>query len=373
MLRLILADELRSSAFAERWQALLRRCPPYDIGQTELWNRCWWRHYGEDGSAGKELFVIADEDQGQLLSLWPLFVRRRFGLKVLSWIGQVDGMITDYTLPLLPVKQRDEAARKFLQFIGDNTSRWDIADLSLPGWSGLLGVVTKAAAIHGARRKLAWGSHVIEQCTAINLPGTFDDFLATLGSTTRSHVRQYLRAADKVGATLEIVRGDGCGAALADLLRLNRERWEVFADDRARAFLADYLACLTPGDDDVFIASLRCQGLVLATILGFENQNVCYLHSAGVARDSSVGFSPGTAMYALLIRNLIEQGRVRVDMSPGMEEYKLRLGAEVDCVFGVTLWHRPWTSDRWRLGQAMVAARRWAIATGRRFTGAPRH
>lgn len=372
MLRLITADELRSEAIVDRWQALLERCPPYDLGQTVLWNRLWCRHYVDGGPGNKEPFLVVDEDRGQFVSLWPLFVRRRFGLKVLSWIGQADGMITDYTMPLLPVSQREDGIRKFLDFIADNASRWDIADLSIPGWSGLLGDVTKAATVHGSRRRLAWSSHIVEHCTAIELPGTFDAFLASLGSTTRSHVRQYLRAADKQGAVLEVVRGGDCRAALPELLRLNRERWEVFADVRAREFMTDYVASLESGDDDVFVATLRCQGRVLATILGFENQGVCYLHSAGVARDASVGFSPGTAMYAMLIKAMIAQGRVRMDMSPGMEEYKLRLGAAVGCVFGVTLWHRPRSADRWRLGQALIAARRWAIAAGRRITGEPR-
>ena len=372
MLRLITADELRSGAFVEGWRSLLRQCPPYDLGQTESWNRLWCRHYVDDGSSGREPFVVADEDQGQIVSLWPLFVRRRFGLKVLSWIGQTGGMITDYTLPLLPTGRRDEGVRKFLDFIVDNAERWDIVDLSIPQWSGLLGVFTKAATVHGSRRQLSWSSHIVEHCTAIELPGTFDAFLTTLGSTTRSHVRQYLRAADKAGARLEIVRGSDCGAALPELLRLNRERWEVFADDRAREFLIDYVVCLGSGDEDIFIASLRCQDRVVATILGFENQGVCYLHSAGVARDASVGFSPGTAMYAMMIEALIAKGLVRVDMSPGMEEYKLRLGAAVECVYGMTLWRRSLAADRWRLGQAIISGRRWAIAARDRFARALR-
>ncbi len=372
MLRIVTPDEMRSDAFVAQWQALLQHCPPYDIGQTELWNRCWWRHYAAGGRSGRELFVVVDEEGAKLRALWPLFVRRRFGLKVLSWIGQTGGMITDYTLPLLPAGQRDEGVRKFLDFLADNAERWDIVDLSIPGWSGLLGAFTKVATVHGSRRHFSWSSHIVEHCTAIELPGTFDTFLASLGATTRSHVRQYLRAADKAGASLEIVRGSDCGAALPELLRLNRERWEVFAEVRAREFLTDYAACLGSGDDEVFIASLRCQDRVVATILGFENQGVCYLHSAGVARDASVGFSPGTTMYAMMFKILIAKGLRRVDMSPGMEEYKLRLGAAVECVYGMTLWRRSLAADRWRLGQAIISGRRWAIAARDRFARALR-
>jgi len=370
MLKLISAEEFGSEAFAAQWRALLERCPHHDIGQTETWNRSWWQHYAGSGSSRKELFVVADADGSQLLSLWPMFVRKRFGLKVLSWIGHVDGMITDYSMPLLPDNHRENGVQAFLGFLADNASRWDVVDLSIPGWSGLLPIFARSAAVYGSRRKLSWNTHIIEHCTAIDLPASFDAFLASLGSATRSNVRQYLRAADKSGATLEIVRGRDCGAALPELLRLNRERWDVFADVRARDFLTGYVAHLPADDEHVLLASLRTQDKVLAAILGFENQGVCYLHSAGVAREASAGFSPGTTMYAMLIKAMIAAGRTRVDMSPGMEEYKLRLGATVDSVFGMTLWHKPSSIDRWRIGQTLLAARRWVLAARPRIQAA---
>jgi CelD/BcsL family acetyltransferase involved in cellulose biosynthesis len=361
MLRLISAEEFGGDALATQWRALSARCQHYDMGQTDAWNRSWWQHYAGQGSSSKELFVVAEEDRGQLLSLWPLFVRKRFGLNVLSWIGQVDGMITDYTMPLLPDNHREKGVQGFLEFLADNASRWDVADLSIPGWSGLLPVFARSAAVYGSRRNLSWSTHIIEHCTAIDLPASFDAFLASLGSTTRSHVRQYLRAVEKSGATLEIVRGRACGAVLPDLLRLNRERWEVFADAHARDFLTDYVAHLPDDNEEVLLASLRTPDKVLAAILVFEHRGVWYLHSAGVDRDASAGFSPGTTMYAMLIKAMIAGGHTRVDMSPGMEEYKLRLGATVDAVFGLTLWHKASAIDRWRLGQTLLAARRWVL------------
>ena len=54
------------------------------------------------------------------------------------------------------------------------------------------------------------------------------------------------------------------------------------------------------------------------------------------------------------------------------EEYKLRLGAAVECVYGMTLWRRSLAADRWRLGQAIISGRRWAIAARDRFARALR-
>jgi len=358
MLKVIPADEFASDGFAAKWRALLERCPPHDVGQTDWWNRCWWMHY----APGKQLFIVAEEKDGQLLALWPLCQRKRFGLRILSWVGQSDGMITDYTMPLLPEREREKGVQAFLEFLAEHQAQWDIVDLSLPGWSGLLPVMTRSAAVFGSRKQLSWHTHIIEHCTAIDLPGTFDAFLASLGSTTRSHVRQYLRAVDKLGATFEILRGPACAEGLPELIRLNRERWQVFDDERARRFLADYVAHLPQDDDATFLLRLRHGGRTLAAIVGFEAKGVCYLHSAGVTREAPPGLSPGTVMYVLFARAMIEGGLSRLDMSPGMEEYKLRLGAKVDAVYGLTLWQRTSAIERWRFANGLIAFKRAVFA-----------
>jgi CelD/BcsL family acetyltransferase involved in cellulose biosynthesis len=364
MHRIISTAEFESDAFAAQWRALLERCTHYDEGQTEWWNRCWWRHYGN--SSGKELFVVVEEEEGQLLSIWPLFLRKRFGLRVLSWIGQVDGMITDYTMPLLPDHHREKGSRAFIEFLADNASRWDVADLSIPGWSGLLPELTKSAAVFGVRKELSWDTRIIEHTTTNELPTTFDAYVASLGPKLRQHIRRYLRDADRLGATFEIARGRDCAAWLPDLLRLNRGRWEVLMDARAQEFLTEYLAGLPIGNESVFLARLRIHDRALSTALGFENQGVCYLHTGGVDRDAPDGMNAGTAMWMMLFKTLIAAGRTRLDWSPGVEEYKLLLGASIDTVYGMTLWRKSSTIDRWRLGQSMVAVRRWMLNMLRR-------
>jgi CelD/BcsL family acetyltransferase involved in cellulose biosynthesis len=360
MHRIISTAEFESDAFATQWRALLERCTHYDEGQTECWNRCWWRHYGT--SSGKELFVVVEEEDGQLLSLWPLFLRKRFGLRVLSWIGQVDGMITDYTMPLLPDHHREKGSRAFIEFLADNTSRWDVADLSIPGWSGLLSVMVKSVAVHGMRRKLSWDTHIIEHTSPVDMGTSFDTYVASLGRNSRENVRRFLRDADRLGATFEIARGRDCAAWLPDLLRLNRRRWKVFEDPRAREFITSYIAGLPIGNESVFLARLRIQDNVLATVLGFDSHGTCYMHAGGIDRDAPGKLNAGTAMWMMLFKAMIAGGHTRLDWGPGVEEYKLLLGANVDSLFGMTIWHSPSAINRWRLGQSLVAVRRWVLS-----------
>ena len=119
-----------------------------------------------------------------------------------------------------------------------------------------------------------------------------------------------------------------------------------------------------------FLLLLRVGYRTLAAILGVEASGVCYPPSAGVTREAPAGLSPGTVMYALFAKAMIDGGRTRLDMSPGMEEYKLRLGAVVDAVYGLTLWHGDAAIDRWRLGHALIGAKRWLFASKRRLQAA---
>jgi len=365
LIRIVSAEELLSDAFQERWTAFLRKCPPHDLGQTYAWNRCWWKYFESQGASEKKLLLLAEEKDGELEAIWPLFVRRRWGVKVIHWIGQTEGMITDYMLPLVPATARETAARSLFEFLAQESQMWDVLDLRIPLWSGLFATLTKVAIVHGSRTGLTWTSGIADHCSAIALPATFDEFLASLGSTTRHHVKQYLRGASKAGAQFEIIRGRDVGALLPDLFRLNGERWQVFGNSVSRAFLTEVTSRVTECDSSLFLACLRLEDRTVAIALCYEHANICYIHSAGVIRQSPKGFSPGTTLYSFLVRALVERHQVRLDLSPGLEEYKLRLGATTEPIFRFTLWHTRAAYKRWRSIEMSQKVKYGAVVTVR--------
>jgi len=366
-MRIVSPEEFESPAFAAKWRALRDRCPPCDEGQTKYWNRYWWRYFGH--SSSKKLFVLVEEENDVLLALWPLFLRKRFGLRVLSWIGQADGMVTDYTMPLLPEQYREKGIKTFLEFLADNESEWDILDIGIPGWSELMPAFVESAVIHGGRRGLSWDSYVIEHTTSLELGTSFESYVSSLGPNLRRRVRGYLREAEAVGARFDILRGRDCAQLLPQLVRLNQTRWKVFNDRRAREFLSHYIAELPVGEESVFLACLRVDDKVLAAVLGYESKGICYMHSGGVDRNAPGKLNAGTAMWALLFKALMDTGHTRLEWGPGVEEYKLVLGARIDTAYGMTLWHEPSAIERWRFGESLVATKRWAFTSGRRILG----
>jgi CelD/BcsL family acetyltransferase involved in cellulose biosynthesis len=142
--------------------------------------------------------------------------------------------------------------------------------------------------------------------------------------------------------------------------------WSVFARQHDRDFMSAALAAFEQGGGP-FLAALSIAGEVHATVLGFRSGDVCYLHSAGVRRQDVEGISPGTLMYALLIQQMIAAGVKVLDLSPGVEEHKLRYGGKVEPLLKVTMWHqRSRHLNRWlvhnvrRLHRALCAWRRHA-------------
>lgn len=360
MLRAITSAEFLSEAFGARWQSLLAKCPPYDLGQTHAWNSHWWNFFEKTGVAEKELFVLVDEQRDSLEAVWPLFIRKRYGIRLISWIGQAEGMITDYMMPLFASGNREKAIKDLLEFLAANPGRWDLLDLTMAHANGLFPACVKAASVYGTRQKLSWSSGIADHCSVVPLPESFDKFLAAMGSTTRSHVRQYLRAAEKANVQLVTTKGRGLVDELPALFQLNAERWQVFKKRENREFLEKVIRELPADDEATYLVSLRQADKIFAIALCFENQGICYVHSAGVIREMPSGLSPGTTMYALLARLLIERRCQRLDLSPGLEEYKLRLGAMVEPVLRFTVWHPGSAINRWHIYRGLLAFKEWA-------------
>jgi CelD/BcsL family acetyltransferase involved in cellulose biosynthesis len=74
-------DELET--FREEWDELVRAMPRPSPWLLHAWLTEWWRHYGD----GAELRVHVALRDGRLVAALPLFVRRRYGVRVVDFFG----------------------------------------------------------------------------------------------------------------------------------------------------------------------------------------------------------------------------------------------------------------------------------------------
>ena len=349
-MRIVPYDEFRSAKFEASWKLILEDTNALgDIGNSYEWNKCWWETYKSSGVATRDLFVLADDAQGKITAIWPLFIRHRYGMKTIHWIGQADGMITDYMAPVLSEQDKGKQVFNFINYLYENTSYWDVVDLKIPQWANLLTPFIKNFVLTGKELGLQWQLNVSDNAVVVDLTADFETYLSQLGKQTKTHVRQYLRGATRNNIHLGIYKGPSLVDKLPILFELNSMNWQIFQTDIARNFLLDVAGQFARNHSSLFLACLSCDEKCIATALGFEKNDTCYIHPAGIIRKQISGISPGITMYALLIQSLIERGFKKLDLSPGLEEYKLRLGGHIEPVYQFLVWHKSSKINRWRM------------------------
>ncbi|MFC1596898.1 GNAT family N-acetyltransferase [Planctomycetota bacterium] len=347
-MRIVDYDEFCSLEFAGEWKRLLRRQGTYDIGNTYEWNRCWWESYREEGPWKKHWFLLAHETRGEIDAIFPLVIRSRVGIRIVEFLGQSGGFMTDYLGSIGAADDRDRAVKELLDFLLANTDRWDLVSLRLLAWSNELPWYLRNMCLPQFAGKIQWKTEIPGYYVAVQLPRGFDEYLSSLGKRTRADVRRYLRIAGENGAALAVYRGDKVLEHVEVLCDLNSENWQVLKDSRGRRFMTEVSHRLVSAEEPLLLGVFHIGGQPYGAVQGFETASTCFLHTAGVVRRQIGGMSPGTTMYAMLIRSLIGRGLRTLDLSPGLEEYKLRLGGTAQPFYHLQLSHQRSRIARWR-------------------------
>jgi CelD/BcsL family acetyltransferase involved in cellulose biosynthesis len=170
---------------------------------------------------------------------------------------------------------------------------------------------------------------VDERCPVIELPESWDAYLARLSGKDRHELRRKLRRADAAGARVEVGRTAAVvGALMDDFLALHRkskvgksrfmdERMEVFFREMGAAMAAAGWAALW---------LLRLEARPAAALFCFEYAGTVGLYNSGFDPDVRAA-SPGVVLIARTIEDAIARGFRRYDFLRGDEPYKYGFGA----------------------------------------------
>jgi len=260
----------------------------------------WWAHRRRPGD---DLLIASSE-----IGLVP-FVHNE-GMVTIAG----DGDVTDYHSPLgagLPELVEELAATL------PTGTRFDLD--SLPG-----------AAATGLNDALLDNGFVATGAThdvaaVLQLPASFDEYLAALSKKDRHETRRKIRRFDTALGQPRVVRHKGTGAVA------------VFAEMH-RHSSGDKGEFMTAGMERFFVALHEEAGAVIdvlvtehdtpaAAAFSFEDDEAYYLYNSAYEprfRDSS----PGVVLLATLIEHTINTGRTTFDFLKGDEAYKFRMGAE---------------------------------------------
>ena len=172
------------------------------------WLAGWWRHYG----GGRDLCVVGVVDaSGSLAGLAPWLIEDR-GVRgrVIQFLGTGE-VCSDYLSVLTAPGKEDEVTDTLAEWLTGQSHRWDLLQLS--------GVDAQDRAVAQLAEHLwARGNTIYRQagpnCWRIELPQTWDEYLASLSKSHRKQVRRLQRRVIESGRAAH--RGAAGGFAAGD-------------------------------------------------------------------------------------------------------------------------------------------------------------
>lgn len=314
----------------DRWHRLLGQSSCDTVFCTPEWLGCWWRNFGR----GRPLHLVTVEQDGELLGVAPLMQSNEGGKRCRCFIGGVD--VSDY----FDLMGRAGHERAFLTTFLDHLTadpNWDVVDLhSVPTCSATLALLPDVARSRGYTVSLVQQ----EVCPIVDLPGTWESYLESLGKKDRHELRRKLRRLQAEGnwGWHTVSEAGELPKALDDFFDLHEKSSRNkadFWDDARRDFFRDNArAMLEVGW--LRLSFLELDGRRVATIFAYDYRDTVSLYNSGY--DPAHGYySVGVLLVAFGIQDAIAAGRTRFDFLRGNEPYKYSFGARDKPVFNLRI------------------------------------
>jgi CelD/BcsL family acetyltransferase involved in cellulose biosynthesis len=361
------------SQYRLAWNALLPETPGASFFHTIDWLETYWRHFGQD----QKLRVLVVRSAGSTVGIVPLCVRReryRLGtLRVLTYPldnwGTWFGAISPYPAATMLAA---------MQHIRRATRDWDMIELR---WTGPEKEDRGRAARAMRAANLLTAKQEYQTTSIVDLPESWDEFVAGKSSTLRRQFRRTLRQMfEERGA--EFVRHrpaparEGDGDPRFDLYGMCEEAaqasWQgtvTNGNTLTHARVRDYCR-------DAHAAAARL-GMVDVNVLQLEGRPAAFLynyHYQGritalrTGYDASAGNDGvGSALILKSIEDSIHRGDRQIDFGPGEREHKRRLRTRTETSYRLTYtplgswrsqavrWGR-WVKQRWERAATERAA-----------------
>jgi CelD/BcsL family acetyltransferase involved in cellulose biosynthesis len=350
-------DEL--TAFAPRWNALHERAPGASIFNAWIWQYEWWHAYG----AGRELRVLVAESGGEVVGILPLHVsperKLRRTVTVARLVGNGGDTYPDDLGALLAPGHEEAAARALAQ-----------AALALPGVDVLRLLDMEPgtpfpAALEAAAREagLAATRAPAERIVYINLPATWDEYLASVTGHRRRHIRG---ARKKLNAERRVrfhVWDDAArlGEAFKRMAFLHHRRWDAAGEASASFTTPQYL-----GFHEAVMRSLLARGWLRLYCLEVDGDIVAMLYAYRF-RDGiyvmQAGFEPalskwriGQVLLNYSIEHAIGEGSRVFDFLRGAHSYKDELATSERETVSVTVLKKGLPAAAWHAAEIVLPA-----------------
>jgi len=312
-------------ALRTAWNKLLSRSSADTIFLTWEWLVSWWESY----AAKNELHIIAvREDNGELVGILPLYRQMRSWffyrpIRSLRFIG--DGSWdSDYLDAILLSGREAEVLNCVWKWLDSKRASWDLLELvSIP----------ETSPCYAWLKCKAEDTQIISRsenipCLVIELPESWDDYLASLKPRFRTKVRSTLREihAQHEVRFKRVETQTDLQSRLEILYDLHAKRWEskgaegVFRKKEKRHFYETFAARFLSQGWLAF-DFLELDGNPVACQMCFKYRGTQFLLQEGFDPEFSVE-SVGIALRTMVLKKAIDEGVRRYDFLAGGGRHK---------------------------------------------------
>lgn len=170
-----------------------------------------------------------------------------------------------------------------------------------------------------------------ETAAVLDLPGSYDDWLASIGKKERHEVRRKRRRFVAEFGEIEVVpQGSEAISMFCAMHRTSQGDKGMFMTGEMQSYFEDLL-----DSGGATIHTLMCDGIPRANAFGFETDDGYFYYNSAYDMDAAMA-SPGIVLLASMIEAQIDRGARVFDFLKGDERYKFRHGASPRPLFAVT-------------------------------------
>jgi CelD/BcsL family acetyltransferase involved in cellulose biosynthesis len=316
------------AALGPEWDELLADADGASIFLTHAWIASWRATVGTD----TELLIgtAREPSSGMLVGIAPLVVASRsigpMSTRILRMAGS--GIASSDHLDVIVRHGHPHVAAALWKGVSQQRT-WDLIDLDglRPG-SHLSRLLVRRRGDHDA--------FVTETlCPVLELPESWEEYEASLGSNLRQNLRRYARKLDKdtdgpvverlVVDADEIVETVEQLACFHQAIRTSKGQRGSFAESAMVDFHRE-VALRFAEKGRLRLHRLDVDGEMAAAISCFRHDDTVSFYTTGYDASLSA-YGPGRRIMAASIRSAIEEGARRFDFLRGDEPYKSSWGA----------------------------------------------
>ncbi len=278
------------------------------------WLKVWWQEFGAEA----ELHLSAVKQGEKIIGIAPLLVS---GERT-SIIGGAD--VCDYLdFVVAPGMERD-----FFDVLLDDLRQEGMNHLDLGPLRPDSTVLTDLVAI-AQNRGYEVVCHPEDISLELDLPSTWDEYLATLTAKQRHEVRRKLRRLSEAGRVDYYFVKDSASVhdtmdAFLKMFSEGRRDKATFLTARMESFFRSLADAMAEAGLLRF-GILELDGLPTAIIMCFDYHDCLYLYNSGYNPQYN-SLSVGLLCKVLCIKESIQQGKKKFDFLKGDEAYKYHLG-----------------------------------------------